>query len=635
MHHPTLASIARRSAACLAVLMGLILGLFATAFPAAAQPAGSSSKVRVTLQAQKAAAAPGDQFALAVVLDHARGWHTQTNNPKVPEELKDLAPLPTVITITPPPGVKMGPIQWPHAELIEVGLFGDPVKMEFFAGKAVAFVPIQIAADVAPGTLEFKGTVSIQACDDKQCLAPEDVAVSVSVEIKPLDQLPAAGPGAALFTDFDASVFARMNAGTAAAPVATSDFDFIGFKFSLNRNQYLLIFGIALIAGFLLNLTPCVLPVIPIKILSLQQQAGNPAKLVLFGAVYCVGIVATFLVLGLIIFGVVTGGQKQDWGQIFTSAWFTIIMATVVGAMGLGMMGLFTLSLPQSVYMLNPSHDTVFGNFMLGVLTAVLSTPCTGPLLGATIAWAATQPAWVGLATFVVMGVGMAAPYALLIAFPKLIDKMPKAGPGGELLKQVLGILMIAVAIFLLSNLTPEKWPWYAVGGVAMAAGVWAIVGGIRMLRTTKAKAIVTVCALAWIGANALGTRALTSEGPVAWKKFINQPESSVRDAIAAANKSGKTVVIDFTAKWCTNCHVIERAVLLSETGVRLLNSDTVVPMKIDLTNAAQDQGWGLVREISGGGGIPLIAIFRPGADKPIYFSSFFKPSDLEAAIGK
>lgn len=224
-----------------------------------------------------------------------------------------------------------------------------------------------------------------------------------------------------------------MNAGATAAPSsARSRFDFFGYEFTLGRDQTVVILLIALVAGFLLNLTPCVLPVIPIKILSLQQQAGHPGKLALFGAVYCIGIVATFLVLGLLIFGIVTGGQKQDWGQVFTSRWFTIVMAAIVGVMGLGMIGLFTLQLPQSVYMLNPSHDTVLGNFLLGALTAVLSTPCTGPLLGATIAWAATQPPWMGLVTFVVMGLGMALPYAALIAFPTLIDRLPKAGPGAN-----------------------------------------------------------------------------------------------------------------------------------------------------------------------------------------------------------
>ncbi|MFO0787205.1 MAG: cytochrome c biogenesis protein CcdA [Phycisphaerales bacterium] len=596
---------------------------------------GSASKVQLTAVPQRSLVSPGDQLAIAVVFEHAKGWHTQTNDPKVPEALKDLAPLPTTITVTAPPGVRAGPIQWPHAEKIKVGFLGDPVEMDFFTGRAVAFIPVQVTASQSPGPALLHIAVSIQACDDRVCVQPETVDLEVALQVATTGQ--AAGPvnPGVDFAAFDPSVFSRMNAGTtvpAAAP-ARSSFDFFGYRFSLERDQTVLILAIALLAGFLLNLTPCVLPVIPIKILSLQQQAGKPGKLALFGSVYCIGIVATFLVLGLLIFGIVTGGQKQDWGQVFTSRWFTIIMAVIVGIMGLGMIGLFTVRLPQSVYMLNPSHDTVLGNFLLGVLTAVLSTPCTGPLLGATIAWAATQPPWMGLVTFVVMGAGMAFPYALLIAFPKFIDRMPKAGPGGELLKQVLGLLMIAVAAFLLSNLTSESWPWYAVGGIAVLAGLWAIVGAWRMLRSRQAGVLVTVLALAWIGGVAWTTRSLTSEGPVSWVRFVNAPESDVRQRIAAANKSGKTVVIDFTAKWCTNCHVIEKNVLLSAAGIEILSAPTVVPMKIDLTSAGPDQGWGLVREISGGGGIPLIAIFRPGAEKPVFFNSFFKPSDLAAAV--
>ncbi len=597
----------------------------------------STTKVEVSAVPQRSEASPGDQFAIAIILDHAKGWHTQTNDPKLPESLKDLALIATEVRVeSPPKFAKFGPIQWPKPELVKVGFLGDPVEMEFFTGKSVIYIPVQLSADAPNGDLTLTLAVTIQACDDKQCLAPADVPLEVRIAIKPAAQLTSApSDSASLFTAFDPSVYSRMNSsdGGGASPAARSRFDFFGYQFSLAQDQFALIFLIALAAGFLLNLTPCVLPVIPIKILSLQQQAGNPTRLALFGSVYCVGIVATFLVLGLVIFGVVTGGQKQDWGQVFTSRWFTIAMASIVGVMGLGMIGLFTIRLPQSVYMLNPSHDTIAGNFLLGVLTAILSTPCTGPLLGATIAWAATRPAWLGLVTFVVMGIGMALPYAILIAFPRLIDRLPKAGPGGELLKQVLGVLMFAVAIFLLSNLTSEKWPWFAVGAVSALAGLWAIVGAWRMLRSSTAKGFVTLFGIVWIAGSAFAARALTSEGPVAWRVFANQPETKIRADIDAALAAHKTVVIDFTAKWCTNCHVLERTVLLSDTGVRLLNAPDVLPLKVDLTSAGQEQGWGLVREISGGGGIPLIAIFRPGQAKPAYFNSFFKPSDLEAAI--
>lgn len=597
---------------------------------------GSSTKVRVSATAQRSEVSPGDQAVIAVVLDHAKGWHTQTNDPKLPDAFKDLDLIATQIRVDAPKTVVVGPIQWPKVSREKVAFLGDPVELDFFAGKAVAFVPLQFKNDAVPGAETVKLEVTIQACDDRQCLMPETLPFEVAFQVVAVGKAsPAPAENQSVFSAFDPSVFSRMNAGAVeVSPAkATSNFDFLGYKFSLGRDQIVLIMLIALAAGFLLNLTPCVLPVIPIKVLSLQQQAGNPAKLALFGIVYCIGIVATFLVLGLLIFGLLTGGQKQDWGQVFTSRWFTIAMAAIVGVMGLGMIGLFTIRLPQSVYMLNPSHDTVLGNLLLGVLTAVLSTPCTGPLLGATIAWAATQPPWLGLVTFVVMGVGMALPYAVLIAFPKLIDRLPKAGPGGELMKQVLGVLMIAVAIFLLSNLTAEKWPWYAVGGAAIAAAVWAIVGAWRMLRSQSAKVVVTLCALAWIGGTAWTTRALTSEGPVAWRRFVNAPDADIRRLIDDSLKSGKTVVIDFTAKWCTNCHVLERTVLLSDVGVRILNSPDVVPVKIDLTSAANNQGWDLVKQISGGGGIPLVAIFRPGQTDPTYFNSFFLPADLEAAV--
>src|SRR5262249_22531793 len=152
-------------------------------------------------------------------------------------------------------------------------------------------------------------------------------------------------------------------------------------------------------------------------------------------------------------------------------------------ALGAGMTLGASLRLPNFIYMINPTGDTALGNLLGGVLTGVLATPCTGPLLGAAFAWAFKQPASVGFWTITMLGVGMAAPYALLITFPGLLNKMPRGGPGSELLKQVMGIFMLAVAAYLFGNLAEGAWPWWVVGCVSIGAFGWLLIGAWRSLR--------------------------------------------------------------------------------------------------------------------------------------------------------
>ncbi|MFK7960500.1 MAG: cytochrome c biogenesis protein CcdA [Phycisphaerales bacterium] len=235
-----------------------------------------------------------------------------------------------------------------------------------------------------------------------------------------------------------------------------STFDIFGFEFGIDSNAILIVMVLAFIAGFLMNFTPCVLPVIPIKILSLQSHAQHPAKCFALGLIFSAGIVALYAVLGVFMAGLVGGIDKLSWGEHFQAWWLNAIIALIILAMGIGMMGLFTIRLPQFLYMFNPSGDSSGGSFFMGVFTAILSTPCTGPLLGATLAWAALQSKFVAFSTLVVMGFGMASPYVVLTAFPGLLKKMPRTGKGSDLLKQVMGMLMVAVAV------------WFA--GTALAA---------------------------------------------------------------------------------------------------------------------------------------------------------------------
>jgi thiol:disulfide interchange protein DsbD len=198
-----------------------------------------------------------------------------------------------------------------------------------------------------------------------------------------------------------------------------------------------------------------------------------------------------------------------------------------------------------------------------------------------------------------------------------------------------MGVFLLAVAAYLAGNLTEAKWPWWVVGGVAAGAFAWLGVGAWRMLKTTGPKVMCTIVAVMGILGCVGVASSLADEGPLTWSKFRNAPDAAVQARISRAVGAGRVVVADFTAKWCVNCQFIEKATLNSEAGVGLLTGDDVDLVKVDLTNAGETEGWGVVRQIAGGGGIPLIAVYGPAIEKPIYFQSFFKASDLAEAIAK
>ena len=629
------------------IIAGVSLALVAIpAAPAAAaafaraQP-GGVERVTVTAAAQRTQVAPGDRIAIGITFDFAEHMHIWPNIPEVPKELDGLTPIPTEITLAdaePPAGARpyLTLAQWPAPQLVKVGFGASPVTIKSYAERTTVFVPVVIDASAKPGPLTLKLVARYQACNETVCFPPEEIPLAIELSVLAPGAIATSSPTPPEFTSFDPTVFGRIDSGDVpATAVGIRRFDFLGYSFGVAENAYALILLIAFVAGVLMNFTPCVLPVVPIKIISIQNHAKTPGKMLTFGLVYCLGIVAMYGVLGLLAFGLISGGQKYDWGQIFTVPWFVIGMSLIVGVMGVGMMGLFTINLPSAVYSVNPTGDTLTGNFIGGVLTGILAVPCTGPLLGATLAWILTQPAWIGLGVFMLMGAGMAAPYLLLICFPKLLARMPRGGPGSELLKQVMGGLMLSVAAFLAGNLTSDKWPWFVVGAIAIGASIWLIVGGVRMLRTTTGRATAVVLGTLGILSFGAMTYSLTKPPPIEWRTFEGVSDVELVRAIDAETKAGRSVVVDFTAKWCTNCHVIEKTIIYADESLVAMRRPDVVAFKVDLTKAGPDAGWGTVSQISGGGGIPLIAIFGPNIDKPIYFQSFFKPSDLVASIEK
>jgi len=608
----------------------------------AGRQADDGEKVRVSAEVSPARVAPGARLVVAVVMRFDRGWHAWPNQPP---KFRDFEPIPTTIDVLNSPAwvERVAGVQWPPAKVVTVA---NPegegtIQTPSYAGDAVAFVPVLVSKSAATGGHSLTLELNYQACDDKTCLAPETVQLAVTVEIAADASEAISTTGA--FTTFDPASFDRAaQTAPAASGAPTREsvrFDAFGLGLSVNtadRFGIALIFLLAAAGGFLLNLTPCVLPMIPLKILGLTQAAKSPGRAFALGLVMSAGVVAFWLAIGI---GMSFISGFEDISALFQIWWFVVGVGLFIGVMALGMMGAFTFQPPKVVYLLNPSQDTVRGSFLFGLLTALLATPCVAPFLGSAVAWAVLQdsPAMTA-GTFGAIGVGMALPYLVLAARPSWVSRVPKSGPGSELVKQVMGLLMLAVAAFFvgsgvlaLAAEAPYIWGvfhWWVASAFAAAAGLWLLVRTFQITPSIGARAFGTVVALVVAG------------GMIAWTVRWTQIEAHnyrstlwtryTQETFEKAMARGDVVVIDFTAAWCLNCKALKATVLSLDEVEAALSQPGVTALTADLTSRS-DPGWEKLREL-GFRGIPLLAIFGPGLEAP-FTREGYTPSQVIAAI--
>ncbi len=631
---------------CLFLLAPALVGLaILTARSTALAQPGAASPVRISAAPSQTQAAPGAHLVVAIVLDHAERWHTWPSAAQdvLPRAVAEFA-LRTEITLS---GARpdwisaVGPVQWPVPSPSRVA---DPtgqsatIELPTYAGRAVAYLPLQVAENAPLGAHTLAVDVFFQACDEKSCLQPTTEVVSVAIEVVALGAAASAAPDPALFGAFDPSVFSRMLAGTVAPTLGAGAakavrFDAFGWEFSVDPGRapgFALLLLTAALGGFLLNLTPCVLPVIPIKIMGLSQSAGHPRRALLLGAVMSAGVVAFWMTIGLAI-AFISGFSAIS--SLFQTSYFAIIVGAFIALMAVGMLGLFTVRLPRAVYMVNPSHDTVPGSFVFGAMTAILSTPCTAPFMGSAAAWAATQREPIVLATFAAIGLGMALPYLILSANPKWVEKVPRTGPASEVVKQVIGLLLLAVATFFLgtglaplfadTGRSPSQTYWWLVAAFLVVAMGWLVVRTFQITKRRPRRAVIAALGLL-LGASAIaGAARFTAKSPIDWVVYD-------RAVFDAARARGDVVLVDFTADWCLNCKVLEHTVLYSDAVVHAVREGRVIALKIDLTRD-NPQGKAMLKEV-GRVAIPLLAVFGPGLPEP-FLSDAYTPDQVVDAL--
>ncbi len=382
----------------------------------------------------------------------------------------------------------------------------------------------------------------------------------------------------------------------------------------------------ALLGGIILNLMPCVFPVLSIKVLSLVQGHGQAIRL--HGLAYTLGIVLSFLGFAGLLLVAKAGGQAVGWGFQLQSPGLVTALAYLFFVMGLAMAGYIQLggSL-MGVGEKLTQQSGLQGSFFTGVLAAVVASPCTAPFMGAALGFALTQPAYICLAVFAALGLGMAIPLLLLCLLPSFAQHLPKPGVWMETLKELLAFPLFLSAVWLLWVLTNQAGTGVmaavCVGATAIAFALWAhrrpATGATKVLYKTLA--ILAVFIAVAVPHQALKSR----EQDKRWVAY--SPE-----LLADLRAQNRPVFIDVTADWCITCLANERSTLSQEAVTRLFDSENIATLKADWTNA-DPQIKDLLQQY-GRIGVPLYVWFPAGHKGPgVVLPQILTPSLVINAI--
>jgi len=457
----------------------------------------------------------GFGFAVAaVVLNIKYGFHSQSHMP-LQEGLSALE-----VKVNPTPLATTQPIIYPPGKVEKL----RSGEASIYTGKVIVYIPFKVPADAKEGPFALSGTIDYQICDDDNCFLPTQQTWSVTSKVVAADA--AVTPNRPDIFDGYATA-AALPPPVAQPTTVVSNDPFGGVWVAL---------GAAFVAGILFNIVPCVLPVLPIKVMGFAEVAQhNRGKTIILASVFGLGIVAVFAALAILILVL----HKFTWGQQFSNPWFVWGIVILLAGMAAWMFGWLNFDLPGGVYSFSPRHDTYVGNFELGVLTAILSTPCTGPLFPPLMLWAQSQPVSIGLPAVMMVGVGMAFPYVLLSAFPEVARKFPRVGPWAELFKQMMGFMLLGAAVFFAAGRFLHGAALYwALVPVAAGAGIFLLVKTIQNGAHVRGIVISSLLAVSIFGGTT--AMAVTFISPVPWQAYS--------DATIDEARPKQIVLVKFTA---------------------------------------------------------------------------------------
>ncbi len=494
---------------------------------------------------------------------------------------------------------EFGPAMFP-----KWGTFTDPLgkKVEVYVGNFNVFIPIQAVKDPEKTSGEADVTITGLACTSVLCLQPFEKTLRTKLDWSGRESW--------------AQVSLESSAGDEES------------KVSLTQPIWLAL-GLAFLAGLILNIMPCVWPVLPLIVMRIVNQAkqsrGVSAAL---GLTFCLGILLFFALLaGANIILQVFYGTVLQWGDQFRNPAFVATMSLILVLLAMFMFGVFTITVPAAISSKQTSGRGYFSSVGMGFLAAILSTPCSFGILAAAFAWAQSQPLAPATLAIMVIGVGMALPYAVLTSIPGLLNHLPKPGRWMEMFKQGIGFVLLVIAVKLVNALPETRISGVLYFAVILSFCTWMWGTWVSFGTKPAKKWLVRITAVALALSAGWTFLSPPADELIDWQSYDDQ-------TIQTAIEQQRPVLIKFTADWCLSCQTVEKTVYSRKNIAELIEQKDVLAIKADTTEKSFPATIAL-QQIYNEPGVPVSMLFIPGNEEPLKWRGIFFARELKQQLEK
>ncbi len=560
---------------------------------------------------------PGDMFKVAVALEVSEGYHINAHHPSL-EFL-----IPTSVKLEPPQGISFADETYPAPKHRKFEFSPDA---ELAVHDGTLFVTAQAQADktIPQGASIIRALVTIQACNDSQCLAPADLTIEIPINVVAVKQAIKAA---------NAEIFAKAAAQPDSSSVAESSAGLVEYQGGSKNSvaDQLATGGIVsillgvFVAGLLLNTTPCVYPIIPITIGFFVNQSaaqeGKPkiSRTFFMASMYVLGMALTYSLLGVI--AAKSGGL---FGAALQNPIVLIVLAGIMVALSLSMFGVYEFKLPDAVNRMatssTQSTSGMLGAFVMGLTMGIVAAPCIGPfVLGLLVHVGTKGSAAYGFLLFFVLALGLGLPYLVLGTFSGALKTLPRSGLWMVAVRKVFGLVLIGMALYFLMPLMGAATNYVFISFFAASALYLLFWEAGR----TKPKQFGWVLRAIGIGAAAIAIVMVLPkkiEAEIPWQPYTEQ-------SLAEARNAGRGVIIDTFADWCIPCKELDQATFTNAEVKR--EAERFVTLKLDLTRSDAGSEAARAKERFGIRGVPtVIFIDHEGKERTeLRLEGFEKPS--------